>query len=501
MEASNLQIYWHESQPIYSLCFQSTGPPKARRLVTAGGDNRIRVWQLNFEERNAFKVDSIDFLSSLTQHEQAVNVVRFNSTDDILATAGDDGQLLLWKKNDSMAKEFGVDEEEFADFKESWHVWKRLRPATTGGASEIYDLCWSPDDNYIVTGSMDNSVRVFDVNEGSCVASAVDHNHYVQGVAWDPQNEFILSQSADRSVHLHKLVRDASGAISGLKFSSKITKGDLPCRKAPNSTELELDNVKSAFLFHNETLPSFFRRLAISPCGNLVCVPAGIFKNCDSQSESGNGNDELANAVYLFTRAYLEKHNNRPSLVIPFLKKPALVISFNPHLYQLSKQDHPCVKLPYKLLFAVATSDEVLIYDTETAKPVCIVGNLHYTPITDLSWSKDGAMLMISSTDGFCSYISFKNEMLGNLYDNEVQKGIQTNEAISTAPIKKPSIVNILPIKRKSSPRDKNPTEQITSAQVESKVQVQQASNISKPSDSHDETKSTKRRVKPTLLL
>lgn len=530
MEASNLQIYWHESQPIYSLCFQSTGTKqhRIRRLVTAGGDNKIRVWQLNFEEQNENKVDTIDFLSSLTQHEQAVNVIRFNSRNDVLATAGDDGQLLLWKRNDSISKEFGVDEEEFAEFKESWYVWKRLRSSSTAGSSEIYDLAWSPDDNYIVTGSMDNSLRIFEVEEGTCVANAADHNHYVQGVVWDPQNEFIFSQSADRSVHVYRIEKTPSGSISGLKLTNKITRGDLPCRKSKDSTELELDNVKSVFLFHNETLPSFFRRLAMSPCGSLLCVPAGIFKNCDSESESGNGNDELANAVYVFTRSYLEKNSNRPAMVIPFLKKPCLVISFNPLYYKLATKTQPYINLPYKLVFAVATSDEVLVFDSETTSPICVIGNLHYTPITDLSWSQDGLMLMVSSTDGFCSYISFKEGTLGSQIGesvvktaNDVKAPEVPPEVLPEVPAKKSaSVVNILPVKQKAPevpakksasvvnvlPVKRKVPDSHQSSSNENSIQTANSESVlqgvlARNAVSDVKSEQGKRRVQPTLLM
>lgn len=436
MEASNLQIYWHESQPIYSLCFQ---PNEANRpkLLTAGGDNRVRAWMLNFEENNSMKVDTIDFLSSLTQHEQAVNVIRFNSTGEILASAGDDGQLLLWKQNDEMVKEFGVDDSEFDDFKESWTVWKKIRSGSD--AFEIYDLAWSPNNRYIVTASMDNAVRIFDVETGKRVVSVTDHNHYVQGVLWDPLDQYIFSQSADRALNIYELLRDnENGTITGLKLKNKILKGDLPQRT--DQQNFELKTTKNCMLFHNETLPSFFRRAAISPCGSLLCVPAGIFK-----SETTN---EIHNSVYIYTRAAISSALNRPIMCLPFLKRPAIAVSFNPHRYAVTEAQI-YVKLPYKLVFAVATSNEVLIYDTENVQPLGVVGNLHYTPLTDLSWSQDGTLLMVSSTDGFCSYIRLDQSILGTKLEQNSSSPVRTQPE-ATIPTKKSTkdAVNILPVKR-----------------------------------------------------
>ncbi len=47
--------------------------------------------------------------------------------------------------------------------KETWMV-KRMCRSTLG--SEIYDLAWSPDGVFFVTGSMDNVARIFDAHSG-----------------------------------------------------------------------------------------------------------------------------------------------------------------------------------------------------------------------------------------------------------------------------------------------------------------------------------------------
>lgn len=42
--------------------------------------------------------------------------------------------------------------------------------------------------------------------------------------------------------------------------------------------------------------------------------------------------------------------------------------------------------LPYRMLYAVATMDTVMIYDTQQAGPVCLLTKLHYDEFTDMSW-------------------------------------------------------------------------------------------------------------------
>lgn len=72
--------------------------------------------------------------------------------------------------------------------------------------------------------------------------------------------------------------------------------------------------------------------------------------------------------------------------------------------------------MPYRLVYALATNDSLLIGDTMSTEPLTCIQNIHCTRLTDISWSSDGLLLMASSTDGYCSIISFEKGELGNPY-------------------------------------------------------------------------------------
>ena len=44
------------------------------------------------------------------------------------------------------------------------------------------------------------------------------------------------------------------------------------------------------------------------------------------------------------------------------------------------------VSLPYRLVFAVASEDSVLLYDTQQVFPFGYVSNIHYHTLSDISW-------------------------------------------------------------------------------------------------------------------
>lgn len=52
--------------------------------------------------------------------------------------------------------------EDGVEDKEAWRTKHMLRSA----ASEIYDLAWSPDGVYFITGSMDNIARIWNAQTG-----------------------------------------------------------------------------------------------------------------------------------------------------------------------------------------------------------------------------------------------------------------------------------------------------------------------------------------------
>ena len=70
------------------------------------------------------------------------------------------------------------------------------------------------------------------------------------------------------------------------------------------------------------------------------------------------------------------------------------------------------VDLPYGILFAVATIDNVIIYTTQSILPVAVIKNLHYDSINDLTWVGH-KILVVASSDGFCSFLKIEKGIVG----------------------------------------------------------------------------------------
>lgn len=462
----------------------------------------------------------------------------------MLASAGDDGTIVLWVPSDNPPPRPAFGEDGPVD-KETW----REKTMCRSSSSEIYDLAWSPDGMFFITGSMDNVTRIYNTHTGALARQVADHNHYVQGVAWDPLNEFIATQSSDRSVHIYTLkTKDGTPLLTK---HNNIAKMEMPTRRishnspappefrgrpafvadvpahahaqaspAPSApgTPLSLalpmnppatthsrrssfgsvsaqsmrqrsvspspsmplpavmpsmpsmpsqspsigaghmyTGTKTTALYANETFTSFFRRLTFSPDGSLLFTPAGQQKEQPHPTtEPSRSENDVANMTYIYTRAGL---NKPPVAKLPGHKKPSLAVKCSPIYYTLrtstapiptkeisidtrtdddipalpepvmfpkpssshsamdpppiaaspapsaaaapsprsvdvdgsgtpgkSNLPPPVFDLPYRLVYAVATQDAVHVYDTQQAKPLCVVSNLHYATFTDLSW-------------------------------------------------------------------------------------------------------------------
>lgn len=92
-------------------------------------------------------------------HQDGMRLMKF--VGELLASAGDDGNVLLWVLSEAtnITPAFGGD-----GFEEK-EAWRTKHMCRSSGA-EIYDLAWSPDSIYFIIGSMDNVARIYNAQTG-----------------------------------------------------------------------------------------------------------------------------------------------------------------------------------------------------------------------------------------------------------------------------------------------------------------------------------------------
>ncbi|XP_073440755.1 chromatin assembly factor 1 subunit B isoform X2 [Dendrobates tinctorius] len=391
MKVITCEISWHNREPVYSVDFQH-GNSKINRLASAGVDTAVRLWKV---EKNEKGKAMVEFLASLTRHTKAVNVVRFSPNGEILASGGDDAVILLWKLSESKELESAPlstpfnDEEETELNKENWTVFKTLR----GHLEDVYDISWTQDSNFMVSASVDNSAIMWDIVKGQKIGIFNEHKSYVQGVTWDPLGQYIATLSCDRVMRVYRTeTKRVAFNVSKMMSAIPTPEGE----------------AKTYRMYHDDSMKSFFRRLTFTPDGSLLLTPAGFVEVGES----------LVNTTYVFSRKGLK----RPIAHLPCPGKATLAVRCCPVFFELRATakdatgevpQQSLVSLPYRMVFAVASEDAVIFYDTQQLFPFGYISNVHYHTLSDISWSNDGSFLSISSTDGYCSFVSFDDGELG----------------------------------------------------------------------------------------
>eukprot|EP00759_Apiculatamorpha_spiralis_P027557 PhF_6_TR30374/c0_g2_i4/m.44502 len=72
----------------------------------------------------------------------------------------------------------------------------------TGHSERVTSVAFSPDNKYIVSGSEDGSVSVWDASSGEEVRVMYGHLDGVSSVAFSPDNKYIVSGSQDSTVRM-----------------------------------------------------------------------------------------------------------------------------------------------------------------------------------------------------------------------------------------------------------------------------------------------------------
>ena len=142
----------------------------------------------------------VKFISNLKRHTKSVNVVRWNTDGLMLASAGDEAVIFLWNENE-IKNQRTLDKLDNDDCEniENWFPVKTLR----GHLEDILDITWSKDSSIIVSGSIDNSVIVWNVFSSSKLAILKEPKGFVQGVVYDPIGSVFSVISTDRCMRIY----------------------------------------------------------------------------------------------------------------------------------------------------------------------------------------------------------------------------------------------------------------------------------------------------------
>lgn len=151
------------------------------------------------------------------------------------------------------------------------------------------------------------------------------------------------------------------------------------------------------------------RNLTFSPDSSFLVCTSG-FLPVGTSAAQGEQNPELESATfcsYVFERSALLTDGDwaSPSVILPGLRCAAVDVAFSPVLYDLTEGVPNCTALPYQMLFAVVAGCDVVVYTTQTFKPIAVYRGENYQQdfLTSVAWSPQGDELC--AFGGFSQYL------------------------------------------------------------------------------------------------
>jgi len=75
-----------------------------------------------------------------------------------------------------------------------------------GHKASVMSVVVSPDGNYIVSGSVDKKIKVWELGTGRLVRTLRGHKRHVFSVAVSPDGNYIVSGSLDKMVKVWELL-------------------------------------------------------------------------------------------------------------------------------------------------------------------------------------------------------------------------------------------------------------------------------------------------------
>lgn len=206
--------------------------PNGDHLLSCSRDCTLKVW----ETSSGF------CKKTFIGHNDWIKMVRVNADGTLLATCSKDHTIIVWDANQSdlLASSSNSDHIK-CTLKDHDHTVECIAWAPESAYANVLEAT-SPNQksdrttattttgsSFLISGSRDKTIKVWDVNVGSCLFTLIGHDNWVRGVCWHPGGKYIISVSDDKTMRIwdvinkrcYKTVEAHSHFCTTLDFHSK----------------------------------------------------------------------------------------------------------------------------------------------------------------------------------------------------------------------------------------------------------------------------------------
>jgi len=159
--------------------------PSGDHLVSCSRDKTIKLW----ETQTGFCV------STLTGHAEWVRMVRPDRTGSLLATCSNDHSIKIW---DIQKKDIKLDLRDHDNVVECIEWAPEESEASIAKSSNI-DASGKLGP-FLVSGSRDKTIKMWDTSSGLCLFTLVGHDNWVRQLKFHPRGKYLFSASDDKTL-------------------------------------------------------------------------------------------------------------------------------------------------------------------------------------------------------------------------------------------------------------------------------------------------------------
>eukprot|EP01087_Luapelamoeba_hula_P022214 TRINITY_DN7906_c0_g1_i1.p1 TRINITY_DN7906_c0_g1~~TRINITY_DN7906_c0_g1_i1.p1 ORF type:complete len:601 (+),score=60.46 TRINITY_DN7906_c0_g1_i1:221-1804(+) len=149
-------------------------------LASGASDNTVRVWSTHTPKESGEHVQSS--VLELKGHSSRVWDVSSSFTGRLLASASGDATVKVW------------------DLSRITGTTVPVPQTLKGHKGDVYTVKFHPNENHVVTGGYDKTVRLFDVRTGVQSRSFVGHSASVSCAIFNPHGNLVISGSKDNTI-------------------------------------------------------------------------------------------------------------------------------------------------------------------------------------------------------------------------------------------------------------------------------------------------------------
>ena len=204
-----IQTFIGETRKVFS----AVSIPHSRYILSGGNDNMLRLWD----------VPTGRCIHTLDGHDGPVSSLAVSNCGRWVLSGSTDGTTRLWDmnvlkcskvlecKNSVWTVAISTDgcKGVITRFESRGPVLldltigkKCLEPIFSGHKNEVLTATLSPDDHWVLTGSWDNTLRLWELASGKCVRVFEGHTNFISSAVFSSDSQYILSGSLDNTMRI-----------------------------------------------------------------------------------------------------------------------------------------------------------------------------------------------------------------------------------------------------------------------------------------------------------